>query len=307
MGQDAAVTDSGDTPPVWRAGAAPVAVVLISLDEAHNLESVLQNLKGWAQEVFLVDSYSSDGTVDIALRHGVHVVQRAFRGFGDQWNFALTKLPITAPWTMKLDPDERLTDELKDSIIAAITADDAEGLSFDRRLWFMTRTLPVKHGLVRVWRTGCCRFTDVQVNEHPVVQGRVRHIRGDLEHHDSPDLDHWLNKQNKYTTAEAISAYQQQRLADEPRLFGTALQRRMWVKKNYMSFPFRYVVMFLYHYLVMGAWRAGWVGYAWSRLRCDVYRLWEYKLREIRITGRLPLERPNGPGKPDPRVPQYSA
>ena len=59
------------------------------------------------------------------------------------------------------------------------------------------------------------------------------------------------------------------------------------------------------NYLVLSAWRAGWVGYAWSRLRCDVYRLWEYKLREIRITGRLPLKRPDGLGNQDPRVPQY--
>ena len=262
-------------------------------------------MKGWAQEVFLVDSYSTDGTVDIALSHGVHVVQRAFRGFGDQWNFALRELPIAAPWTMKLDPDERLSDELKRAIESAIAANDADGLSFDRRLWFMGRKLPVKHELVRVWRTGRCRFTEVQVNEHPVVDGRVRHVAGELEHHDSPDLEHWLDKQNKYTTAEAVSTFQGQKLADEPRLFGTALQRRMWIKKHFMKVPFRYLAMFLYHYLVLGAWRAGWVGYAWSRLRCDVYRFWEYKLREIRITGRLPLKRPAGPGQPDPRVRQY--
>lgn len=289
----------------WSPGSAPIAVVMIALNEAHNMEAVLQNLKGWAQQIFLVDSYSTDGTVDIALEHGVHVVQRRFGGFGDQWNFALGELPITAPWTMKLDPDERLSDELKRQIGLAVDAGDAEGLSFDRRLWFMTRPLPVKHSLVRVWRTGSCRFTDVQVNEHPVVEGRIRHVAGDLEHHDSPDLEHWLDKQNKYTTAEAVTTYNRQKLADEPRLFGTALQRRMWIKKHYMKFPFRYVAMFLYHYLVLGAWRAGWVGYAWSRLRCDVYRLWEYKLREIRISGRLPLKRPSGPGAPDLRVPQY--
>ena len=290
---------------VWSPGSAPIAVVMIALNEAHNMEAVLGNLKGWAQQVFLVDSYSTDGTVDIALDSGVHVVQRRFGGFGDQWNFALDELPITAPWTMKLDPDERLSDALKRQIVMAVDAGDAEGLSIDRRLWFMTRPLPVKHSLVRVWRTGSCRFTDVQVNEHPVVEGRIRHVAGDLEHHDSPDLEHWLDKQNKYTTAEAVTTYNRQKLADEPRLFGTALQRRMWIKKHYMKFPFRYVAMFLYHYLVLGAWRAGWVGYAWSRLRCDVYRFWEYKLREIRITGRLPLKRPNGPGQPHPRLPQY--
>lgn len=289
----------------WTKGTAAVAVVMIALNEAHNMEAVLANLRGWAQEVFLVDSYSSDATVDIAIRHGVHVVQRAFKGFGDQWNFALRELPISAPWTMKLDPDERISDALKREIARAIRDGGMAGIGFERRLWFMSRRLPVRQSLVRVWQTGRCRFTDVPVNEHPVVDGEVRQVAGELEHHDSPDLDHWLEKQNRYTTAEAIATFEGGRLADEPRLLGTALQRRMWIKKHFMKVPFRYGAMFLYHYLVLGAWRAGWVGYAWSRLRCDVYRLWEYKLREIRITGRLPLKGPTEPGKPDPRVPQF--
>lgn len=297
--------DTGHRATSWSPGCAPVAVIMITLNEAHNMEAVLQNLAGWAQEVFLVDSYSADDTVDIALRHGVHVVQRRFRGFGDQWNFALRELPITAPWTMKLDPDERLTDRLKTSIRDLLVAGDQDGLIVRRRLWFMGSALPVRQSLLRVWRTGRCRFTDAQVNEHPVVDGHIRHVAGDLEHHDSPDLEHWLDKQNKYTTAEAVATYNRQKLADEPRLFGTALQRRMWIKKHYTKFPFRYVAMFLYHCLVMGAWRAGWVGYAWSRLRTDVYRLWEYKLHEMRLTGRLPVQRPAGPGRPDPRVRQY--
>jgi len=291
--------------PYWKAGSAPVAVVMISLNEAHNMEGVLQNLKDWAQEVFLVDSYSSDRTVDIALGYGVSVVQRRFRGFGDQWNFALRELPITAPWTMKLDPDERLSDSLKQEIASAILADDVDGLSVDRRLWFMNRSLPVRHHLVRLWRTGRCHFTDVQVNEYPRVEGTIRRVSGELVHLDSPDLEHWLNKQNTYTTALAVEAYNRDELAEKPRLFGTPLQRRMWLKKHFMWLPCRYIALFFYHYLVLGTWRAGWVGYAWSRLRADVYRLWEYKLREIRLTGRLPVKWPPGPGQPDPRVRQY--
>src|SRR5258706_3803598 len=100
--------------------SVPIAVVMIALNEAHHMDAVLQNIVPWAQQVFLVDSYSSDGTVDIALKYGVHVVQRRFTNFGDQWRFALEQLPIEAPWTMKLDPDERLTDELKNKIGSAI-------------------------------------------------------------------------------------------------------------------------------------------------------------------------------------------
>jgi glycosyltransferase involved in cell wall biosynthesis len=292
-------------PTTWQLGSAPVAVVLISLNEGHNMEAVLQNLLGWAQEVFLVDSYSQDDTIDIALRHGVHVVQRQFRGFGDQWNFALDELPISAPWTMKLDPDERLTDELKNNLLQEMQMPGKDAFLMHRRLWFMGRPLPVRKALIRVWRTGQCRFTDVSVNEHPIVQGIVKEVKGDMEHHDSPDLHHWLEKQNRYTDAEAIVAHKKLPLADQPRLFGNSFQRRMWFKKNFFKIPFRYHLLLINIFLVQGAFRAGWVGYAWARLRVDVMRLIEYKKREIELTGRLPVSRVSGPGKPDSRIRQY--
>lgn len=291
----------------WISGSCPVAVVMISLDEAHNMEAVLQNLRGWAQEIFLVDSYSNDQTVDIALRFGVTVVQRRFRGFGDQWNFALRELPITAPWTMKLDPDERLSDYLKGSIRSIIKANTcAAGITMQRRLWFMGKPLPVRQPLLRVWRTGQCRFSNVTVNEHPLVPGQIVAAMGDLEHHDSPDLAHWIAKQNQYSTAEAVAALRRDSPAVAPRLLGTSLQRRMWLKQNFAGIPFRFTLMFLYNYLVLGSWRAGWVGYVWARLRVDgYYRIIEYKLREMKSRGSTPVATPIRTGAPDVRVRQY--
>lgn len=289
----------------WHPGFAPVAVVMISLNEGHNMEAVCQNLVGWAQEVFLVDSFSQDVTVEIALRYGVRVVQRAFKDFGDQWNFALQALPITAPWTMKLDPDERLSDELKATLLASMQRGEADGFSLTRRLWFMGKPLPVTQALIRVWRTGRCRFTDVAVNEHPIVDGKIGVVSGEMAHHDSPDLDHWLEKQNRYTTSEALMAFNKAPLAQTPSLFGSSMQRRMWLKRHFHALPFRYFLFFLYNLLWQGAWRAGWVGWTWARLRSDVMRLIEYKRREMEMTGRLPVKRFYGPGKPDPRVRQY--
>ena len=183
----------------------PLSVILISLNEAHHMEGVLENLSGWAEQVFLIDSFSVDATVDIALAHGVHVVQRRFRDFGDQWNYALDHLPIETPWTMKIDPDERLPDALKAEIEQAIAAGPADGFSFQRRLWFMGKPMPVRQPVVRVWRTGKCRFSDVIVNEHPIVEGTVTELTAEMEHHDSPNLHHWFDKQNKYITAEALA------------------------------------------------------------------------------------------------------
>jgi len=290
---------------IWKPGSVPISVIMISLNEGHNLKDVCENLSGWAQEVILVDSYSKDDTIDIALNYGVKVVQRRFRGFGDQWNFALNELPINSPWVMKLDPDERLTNELKVSISQMIGNNQYDAFSLKRRLWFVGKPLPVHQKLIRVWRVGICRFTDVVVNEHPVINGSVKFVTGDLEHHDSPSLDHWLDKQNRYTTSEAIITFKNKPLADKSLLFGTNLQRRMWLKKNFYKVPFRYFFLFMYHFLFQGACCAGRAGYIWARLRGDVMRLVEYKHYEMKIINTTPSKRFYGPGNPDDRVKNY--
>lgn len=289
----------------WQSGSAPVAVIMITLNESHQMVHVLENLQGWAREVFIVDSFSRDYTVDIALQFGATVVQREFKGFGDQWNFALRSLPISSPWTMKMDPDERLTIELKEQLSYGMNSCIANGFSFDRRLWFMGAPLPVRQRVVRLWQTGKCHFTDVAVNEHPIVDGMVCHLSGEMEHHDSPDLEHWIEKQNRYTTAEALIAHDRSALADVPRLFGSSFQRRMWMKRYFNRVPFRFALLFLYHWLIEGSWRAGWPGYAWARLRAEVMRLIYYKQREMALTGRLKSIRSYGRGFPDGRVAQY--
>ncbi len=268
------------------------------------MESVLASLRGWAQEVFLVDSYSRDNTVEIAFRHGVYVVQRRFSGFGDQWNFALHKLPIGAPWTMKIDPDERLTESLKKGIIDKISQGDVEGISFDRRLWFMGQPLPIKQEIVRVWKTGRCRFTDVAVNEHPIVDGRVGRVSGELEHHDSPDLHHWIEKQNRYSSAEAVAAIRGDALAASPRIFGSRLEKRMWFKKHFNRIPARYLISWVINLVQVRVWQSGRVGFAWSRLRVWARRMKEDKINEMLMTGRELRLPPVLEGDPHPMAVQ---
>jgi hypothetical protein len=284
---------------------APVAVVMISLNEGHNMDAVCANVCGWAEQVFLVDSYSRDDTVEIALKYGVHVVQRAFRGFGDQWEFATNKLPITAQWTMKVDPDERLSDSTKQSLDRFFETTNCVAGRVGLRLYFMGRPVGSILRLVRVWRTGKGRWSPVGVNEHLLVDGPTCDVDCELEHHDSPDLDHWVEKQNRYTTAEALMMRDGASLAATPRLLGSWLERRMWLKKHFWKVPLRFTLLFLYNYVWIGAWKAGWPGYAWARLRSDVMRMIEYKRKEMEITGRRPNQRVYGPGIPNPKVPQY--
>lgn len=278
---------------------------MITLNEAHNMEAALDNIADFSSEIFVVDSFSSDDTVDIALRHGAHVVQRRFSGFGDQWNFALRELPVTAPWTMKLDPDERLTPDLKRSIRAAIAAEQADAFIIRRRLWFMGRPLPVHQDVLRLWRTGTCKFSDVPVNEQPIVDGRTGRLAGDIEHHDSPDLHHWFDKQNRYSTAEATMAFEGHRLAAEPNLFGNHLERRMFLKALYRYVPFRHALMYLYCLIWLGSWRAGRAGRTWARLRALVFRMREDKLAEMRLRRRAFHTPAPRTGTPNTNVRQF--
>lgn len=291
-------------PTQWVAGECPICVVMITLNEEHNLGAALENLKGWAQEVVIVDSYSRDKTVDVALSYGARVVQRTFKNFGDQWNFALNGTSISAPYVMKLDPDERISDQLKTALIAATQRGAWDGMTVTRRWWFMERPLSIKEKILRVWKNGKCQFSG-SVNEHPVVEGVTEHVEGMLEHLDSPDLDHWFEKQNRYSTLEAINSLHSTQMAATPKLFGTSLERRMWLKRILRKLPGNHWIMFFYYWIWKGTWKAGKVGYIAARLWSDVWRTRQYKRYEMVLTNKVPQKRTYGRGEPDHRVPNF--
>jgi glycosyltransferase involved in cell wall biosynthesis len=276
---------------------------MLTLNEERHLPGVIENVKPWAEEVFIVDSCSTDRTVDIALEQKVEIVQRPFTNFGDQWNFTVERLPIKTQWTMKLDPDERVTPELVKEIgevTQTIKANDGYWIS--RRLWFMGKPLHFYTDVLRLWRTGKCRFSDVIVNEHPLIDGKVGRLKGIIEHYDSSDLNHWIDKQNRYTTMEAIMKLRGDKLSVRPALFGDSLERRMFFKKYFDFLPFRFKFFWFYLMIRHGVWRDGEVGRTWAHFRVEVMRMIHLKYKEMKRNGRIP-EIPRAPhGDFDPRV-----
>ena len=276
---------------------------MLTLNEGHNLPGAIENVRDWAEDIFIVDSCSTDRTVDIALENGAGIVQRPFTNFGDQWNFALEKLPIKTPWTFKLDPDERLTPELKNEIRDLMeNGPDCCGYEMDRRLWFMGKPLHVLSPVLRLWKTGTCRFSDVIVNEHPLIDGPVGKLKNILEHLDSPDLHHWWDKQNRYTTMEAIMKVRGDALAVKPKLFGSSLERRMFLKKYIFGIPFYVHFKWFYEVFVHGAILDGRTGLTWVRLRIGLSKMLMLKIKEMRMTGRIPELPTAACGDYDPRV-----
>jgi glycosyltransferase involved in cell wall biosynthesis len=276
--------------------------VLITFNEEHNLRGCLDLLRAWSDDIVVLDSYSSDKTIDIALEFGARVYQRKFDGFGNQWNYAISHCDITSEFIMKVDPDERPTIELLREIRNAIDQSSFNGFYVPIRLFFMGHKLPHSLKLIRLWRNGYGRFSNVIANEHLMVDGEVSLLKNEIEHHDSPDLDHWFQKQNKYTTSEAEQRYFDNYLSFPPSFFRGRIQRRMWLKKYFYSIPFRYSFYFLYLYIYLGTWRLGRVGYIWSRLRVDVFRFIEYKQYEMILLKGPYSSRSSQLGSPDSRA-----
>jgi len=283
--------------------AGLLSVIMLTLNEEENLPGALEHLRGWADEVFVVDSLSTDRTVDIALEAGAKVVQRPFTNFGDQWNFALHCLPISGVWTMKMDPDERLSVPLMQEITEALRSNqEIAAYSMERRLWFMGEPLHAMGEVLRIWRTGSCQFSDVLVNEHPIVEGRIQKLKGIMEHFDSPTLHHWFEKQNQYTTMEAIMRMRKDALAADAKWWGSALERRMFLKKIFYRIPFRYSLLWLYEFFYRQAYRDGRMGLAWTHLRVEVMRNVEYKYKEMVKKGTISEIPKAKRGDYDPRI-----
>jgi len=132
---------------------------MVTLNEEYHLPGAIDNVKPWAEEIFIVDSCSTDRTVDISLEHEVKIVQRPFTNFGDQWNFAIERLPIKTAWTIKLDPDERVTADLVEEMSRIVQSENScEGYWIPRRLWFAGGPLHFSSDVLRLWRTGKCHF-----------------------------------------------------------------------------------------------------------------------------------------------------
>src|SRR5512136_1333302 len=116
-----------------------VSVIILTRNEKANLPNCLASLQTLKAEIFIVDSGSTDGTMEIAQQLGCQVFQHPWENYAKQLNWALQNLPITTPWLMRLDADERLTPELAEELKQVLpeTPKDITGYQVKRRVFFM--------------------------------------------------------------------------------------------------------------------------------------------------------------------------
>ena len=188
-----------------------LSAIVITRNEAHNLDDCLQSLKGLVNEIIVVDSQSTDDTVAIAMRHGAEVSQPAdWPGFGPQKNRALSL--ATCEWVLSIDADERVTPELAVEI-QKVLQDSPRGVAFQipRLSWYCGRF--IRHAgwqpdhVLRLFKRESAKFSDDLVHEKLITTHKVISLRAHILHYSFLNFAQVLDKVDRYSTASAIQMH----------------------------------------------------------------------------------------------------
>ncbi len=263
------------------AAAVRVSAIVLTFNEERRIESCLESLT-WADEIIVVDGFSTDSTCDLARRFTAHVYQSDLLGpknpggFSDQRNFAVSK--ATGDWLLFVDADERVTPELAAEIrrVTASTASaDHAAYAMGRHEHFFGVLSPYTHGdgaQTRLLRRGRARWDGRLVHEGVVFEGLLGKLEHKLLHFSKDSVVDYVTTMNRYTTLEAQEAFKAgQPLARSP------------LPQMLRNFAHRY-----WH---MGSYREGRFGLLMS-VMFAVYayltwaKLWEFKVKAGEIPGQ---------------------
>jgi glycosyltransferase involved in cell wall biosynthesis len=239
---------------------SPIDLIVLTYNEELNLDYCLRSVQGLAQNIFVVDSGSTDRTVEIAHQYGAQVVKNPFTNQAQQFNWALDNLPIQSDWILRLDADEYLLPELRDEILYVLPKipDVIRGLYMKRRMIFLGKW--IRHGgyypiwLLRLFRYGKARSEQIEMDEQIVlIEGKSGRLKNDFVDHNRKGLSAWTLKHEAYATRQAYALHSLQKSSDQeaiqPNLFGNSVERKRWLKRNlYGRTPFFYRAFLYFGY-----------------------------------------------------------
>ena len=234
-------------------------LIVLTYNEEANLAYCLESVRGLARNIFIVDSGSTDHTVEIARSSGAQVVTHAFTNQAEQFNWALDHLPIESEWVLRLDADEFLSAESRDEIAATLPLlpDEVTGLYLKRRMIFLGKW--IRHGgyyptwLLRVFRYGKARSELTEMDEHIILlEGESQRLTHDFSDHNRKGLSAWLLKHEAYASRQArvlLRGHQEQDARQvQPRLLGHQAERKRWLRHRFYGRAPLFIRAFLYFF-----------------------------------------------------------
>ena len=258
-------------------------VIILTKNEETDIERCIRSVEGWVKRIAIVDSGSTDRTVEIAERLGVEIVRHEpFVDYGRQFNWAIDNLRIKTTWVFRLDADEVITPELRKELEKELerhATDDVSGFMMRYKVEFMGRYL--MHGgfypfqKITIFKYGKGRFEERAMGEHIVLsEGRCVYLRNDAIHHTLKTLDLYINKHNWYATRE-VQDYFDVRSGRENALLDGQPERAKKLRDGlYYRLPMflRAKLFFWYRYYLRLGFLDGTPGYIFAFLQAYWYR-----------------------------------
>ena len=276
-----------------------ITAIILTYNEELHISHCINSLKGFVDEIVIVDSYSKDQTTKIAEELGAKVFLNPWKNYATQFNWALSNCSITSDWVWRIDADEYIDRELGNNVKNAINKVEKEitGLYVKRKIVFLGK--PLMHGTwyprwyLKVFRFGAGECENRWMDEHiKLTHGQTIQVEGNQIDDNLNDLTWWTEKHNAYATREMVDMLcTQYGLGTDKEVSaqftGADDQKLRWLKQKYVNMPLfvRPFINFIYRYIFRFGFLDGKEGLIWHFLQGFWYRflvdakIWELKKR----------------------------
>lgn len=265
--------------------SVPVSAILLTFNEEANVKDCLDSVAGWCGEIFIVDSGSTDRTLEICRRYTDRIYFHEFVDSASQWEWALRNLPLSYDWVLPLDADHVLTDRLRQQLMDKLRAPDPSVDGYFARHQYFFNGTPVrgfKPYSLRLFRRDKTRLDHSElVDFRFVVQGKTAFLSGWVYERNQNEsaIDFWIDKHQRFSTRVAIEEVLRTsgRLtwSMRPRLLGNPDERIVWLKNRWYHLPLyvRPFLYFFYRYILRLGCLDGWNGFVYHFLHAFWFRL----------------------------------
>jgi len=234
-----------------------ISVIIPTLNEEKNIANCIKSLRGYFAEILVIDSGSNDKTCEIAISLGAKVVEFSWNGiFPKKRNWTLRNIKLINDWVLFLDADEFLTEEFLNELGDRVNQDIYSGYWLNYENYFFSKKIRYgipfkklalfnkKKGEYEKIERDLWSGLDMEVHEHPIIDGNVGEIRAKIIHRDYKNFFHYLEKHNKYSSWEAHRYVSLN--SDEFQQFTF----RQKIKYRTLNSWFLPIIFFLYSYII---------------------------------------------------------
>jgi glycosyltransferase involved in cell wall biosynthesis len=269
-----------------------LTIAIPVLNEEGNIALCLESIgQDFARQIVVIDSCSSDRTVEIAKNYGVEIVQFKWNGrFPKKRNWFLRNYTPSTTWILFLDADEILTPEFCHELRRTLPNSTKSGFWLNYTIYFLGRRLKGGYPLQKLalFRLGVGEYEeiaeerwskfDMEIHEHPLIEGDVGMIKAPIDHRDNRGINHYVAKHKEYSSWEAFRIKE---------AFTNTTAIKKWTWKQRLKFylvrtPLAGPLYFIGSYILMGGCFDGWRGFVFAKLKASYFNQIYCKTLEIK-------------------------